>query len=364
MLTWTKTLSDGYVHETTGRFRIGPRHGGRHALYDGDRKAKRGTLGQCKAEAERLAGEQAVVTQPTAAKPSLSHGEIQAIVDGLVWQHGNNLLGHPERDIILSAVGLATADVTESMITVADRRARKRLHESFKAHNANPKRAFTVVVDGDPDLDPSMKVPPAPAPQVRRVKETPEDSTPSGNNDNGEENETMKTLKIAETDARRLLGAMGLNKAAKAPADRLAKRLKALPELAANAKAPEADADVKLFRTLSDAVQKGRPVEVESNGEETASPASTNGHRKAVAKKSKPDKADGSKKDMDRFGFPVGSSNAAVNAALAGSKKPLTFAELVEKTGLSPKQVRYSHLHKLESMGIVERVGKAWCVKK
>lgn len=68
--------------------------------------------------------------------------------------------------------------------------------------------------------------------------------------------------------------------------------------------------------------------------------------------------------DVDRFGSPVGSSNAIVNAVL--TEAPKTFNDLVKDSGLTRGQVRYAHLDALVKKGFLKKsaAGYALCEEK
>lgn len=148
--------------------------------------------------------------------------------------------------------------------------------------------------------------------------------------------------------------------------DAVQKAAAAKEEITVDEEAPEADVDAPAEKTEKKSKNKSSEDSEEAsddepkeelvkkskkNKEKTASaekPA-----KKAAAKKT-PAKPRESKVERDDFGSKVGSSNAKVNKAL--SVKPLTFVQIVEKTGLKKSEVRYAHLDSLVENKFAKKV--------
>ncbi len=81
-----------------------------------------------------------------------------------------------------------------------------------------------------------------------------------------------------------------------------------------------------------------------------------------------PEKKEGTKRRAvdplaatDKFGCAEGSSSAAVNAVL--TTEPKSKSQIVKDSGLSEKQVRYSHLNWLVEQGFAVKIGNGWALK-
>lgn len=137
----------------------------------------------------------------------------------------------------------------------------------------------------------------------------------------------------------------------------------------------ESEEAKELANAICKALEDGKEIEFELEGEvESVSEKPTKGKKSAAKeekpakgkKASKPEKGEKKEKkearEKDKFGSYKGSSNAAVNAVLG--KKPLSFSQIVEKSGLNKSKVRYAHLDGLVEAGHAVRTEEGWALKK
>lgn len=84
----------------------------------------------------------------------------------------------------------------------------------------------------------------------------------------------------------------------------------------------------------------------------------SNGKPEKKSKKNSKDTEKKTRKGADKYGS-VG-NNKTVNDTLAAANEPLTFKQIIEQSGLRPKQVRYKHLNWLVEAGHAQKIGAAW----
>ncbi len=217
-------------------------------------------------------------------------------------------------------------------------------------------------------------------------------------------------MKMQENRVRKFLSNLGYVSASARPINELVKTLTHAAKTIGDDYEPKDDRDAKLFKRLSDAVEAGEPLEIvpeesddsteeapeseeivrsvkaeemyEDDGDVVVvAPPKKRGRPKAVSngeqaktmeepkKRGRPKKGEVREKktksedrETDKFGSYVGSSNAKVNSVL--TKKPKTFAQICEETGLSRGQVRYKHLEALVEEGLLVKDGATWALKK
>jgi len=327
-------------------------------------------------------------------------------VDELVYQKGSNVLNWPNADEILASVGLKREEVTERMIEAADRRVAEDFRNRIKEDNKKSGALQTHIL-GDLEHDPAEKMNSlngrwvSPEEAERRYqehlrrKEEPSscrvdeevDTIPMRHVHNGRvvffpKGDEMNLTKTKAVEIWVALGVKGDPK--KWTGGTFNKYWNGLKDTPAAEIASKIDSEelITLIEDVQKALKDGRTVTVvddegaplvqtatsqpkkEKNMSGTTKNAKASKDGKASsAKKAPPGKvratADGPK---DKYGSVVGTNNALVNKALGRS--PLTFGQIVEKTGLTRGQVRYSHLDNLVKQGFANKVDKGWVLAK
>ena len=148
---------------------------------------------------------------------------IQAVVDELVRKFGGNLRQWPEFPRVIAEAGLEPQDVTDQRLTAASRHLPQRgeqLRDAVREANAEPSNPFQVVLQGDPQLDPTFQAPsPIPSSEEERSLSDKKRTTKRKAKAEGEA-ATPKTPKAAKTKAPKAEGKMSaLDAAAKVLAE-------------------------------------------------------------------------------------------------------------------------------------------------
>lgn len=204
------------------------------------------------------------------------------------------------------------------------------------------------------------------------------------------QNEGESILNIKESEARKLLAAVGMEATEKCNVKRLATKLNQLPLVSAELKSPEDSADKSLLQSVLDALQEGEKISVVPDSDEgqqeqtqkespevkTITKATKKGGKihsepKANVKKDgktkpgkgakfseKPAKTSGKNKaakkestaETDKFGSRVGSGLAAINSCISSKSK--SIAQLAEEAGRDNTMFR-KHMKKLVEAGYV-----------
>jgi hypothetical protein len=89
---------------------------------------------------------------------------IQAVVDELVRKFGGNLRQWPEFPRVLAEAGLEPQDVTDERLAAASlhlHQCGEQFRDAVRQANADPSSHFQVVLQGDPELDPTFHHSPA-----------------------------------------------------------------------------------------------------------------------------------------------------------------------------------------------------------
>lgn len=149
-------------------------------------------------------------------------------------------------------------------------------------------------------------------------------------------------MQVQEKVVTTLFGKIGLEKT---PPEKWVKRLSNLGQYVAE-DAELTASEKKLVASLEEAVKAGAKIEVVSG--------KANGEAKA-----KPKKEPKTAKETVRS--ESGANNELVRKALG--KRPLSFKEICDKTGLRRGQVRYSFLDQLVKDKIVVKTNDGWALK-
>lgn len=155
-------------------------------------------------------------------------------------------------------------------------------------------------------------------------------------------NQEEKAMQVQEKVVTTLFGKIGLEKT---PPEKWVKRLSNLGQYVAE-DAELTASEKKLVASLEEAVKAGAKIEVVSG--------KANGEAKA-----KPKKEPKTAKETVRS--ESGANNELVRKALG--KRPLSFKEICDKTGLRRGQVRYSFLDQLVKDKIVVKTNDGWALK-
>jgi hypothetical protein len=86
--------------------------------------------------------------------------EIQAAVDELVHKFGGNLRAWPEFPRVIAEAGLKPQDVTDERLATASLHLHQRgeqFRDAVRQANADPSNHFKVVLQGDPEFDPTFQ---------------------------------------------------------------------------------------------------------------------------------------------------------------------------------------------------------------
>ena len=238
----------------------------------------------------------------------------QEILDELIRKRGSNFPSHSDYVEVLALNGLKPADVTPAMLRRADDHAREWLIKGFKEHNNNRGRGFNVVLQGDMDLDPGMKIPPCPGPEKKKSgkadgssdnENSVSDSTQTGGTEMSTAAAKEASLTVNEEDARNLLTALG-KPAAEWSAKFVAKKL---AKLVLDDGGELEDKDlVALFKRILKANSDGDKIELAEDVEEEAPKAEANGkdssngkhHGNGKAKAAKPKREKAKKEGSGR----------------------------------------------------------------
>lgn len=351
----------GQAHcSSDGRFEVRPvGQTGRYELWtvagadDDAVRACKGSVKDCKAEAERLAGEDTPVavqvetalapvdvpavieavpeSMPAAERATIPETDaVQDVIDSFVWSYGLEFMSRPDSTDLLAAKGLTTDQVTSAGLKRADRNTRRRLADGAKALNADPKTRVNVVQVGDSETDPAAKAG-LPTPRYNatpnelaarhregklRLGDVPladETETADEVSDNQEESGTVY---VSEKNIKALLVSMGKEIAGEWPANRIQQwiKVKLAHFLANGAKEPEDKGQMAILRNISKAIAAGEEVVI---GEKPAKKAKANDKSAKPAVKVKPTNGTAAKKDK---------GNPGKNGKLRSEPKPGTVS--------------------------------------
>ncbi|HEY7159456.1 MAG TPA: winged helix-turn-helix domain-containing protein [Gemmataceae bacterium] len=128
------------------------------------RKLQRAAV--CLNEAPSVTTSDAAPQDATHANASQANGKtaeaIQAAIDELVRKFGGNLRQWPEFPRILAEAGLEPQDVTDARLAAASLHLHQRgeqFRDAVREANADPSGHFKVVIQGDPEFDPTFHQP-------------------------------------------------------------------------------------------------------------------------------------------------------------------------------------------------------------
>jgi hypothetical protein len=222
----------------------------------------------------------AAPAQPLAAVTKLTDDDIQKVLDDLVWRNGENVVNWANWPELLAQHGLRPEQIRPTSTLLAAQRARHRLLEASRNHNADPKARFRVEHpgSGDPDLDPEMNRPvpiPEQEPEPYNDSETPEDTETNV----APTVQEFETMKVKESVARMLLSKLGFVAAEKAKPKELGTLLSDLSKAEeGDLKELEDTKDRILKKKLLKAISAGKAIEIvgeeeaEDKEEETTAP--------------------------------------------------------------------------------------------
>jgi hypothetical protein len=141
---------------------------------------------------------------------------IQAVVDELVRKFGGNLRQWPEFPRVLAEAGLEPQDVTDERLAAASlhlQQCGEQFRDAVRQANAAPSSHFKVVLQGDPELDPTFHHSPVTQSQEERSMSDKKRPTKRKAKAEGEA-ATPKTPKAGNTKAPKAEGKMSASDAA------------------------------------------------------------------------------------------------------------------------------------------------------
>jgi hypothetical protein len=155
-------------------------------------------------------------------------------------------------------------------------------------------------------------------------------------------------MNVKESDARRMLVAVGFNAETLKKVSKIQKNLSTLNAVAGTLTEPEDKADAKIRDEVLKALEANEEIVVDADPAEANGVAQVGSNGKAE-KKRESKASSGERKGTDRFGSRIGSHFANANAVV--SAKPKTMAEIVTESGIPA--TCYNHINKLVAAGFL-----------
>lgn len=179
----------------------------------------------------------------------LSQERIQVLYNQLVYEKGESIITWPNYPELLAEVGLSVEQITEEVRSRASEYVRQHLEYMLVRNQPD-------LVSGDSDS----------------ILETPATKSRGG------------VMQVQETDARKVLIALGLKKAATSPIKILEARLnaKGFGKIAVKKGKPLEDGSEELatFRSICDALEEGEVIKIKAEEEEESEPAAAGSLKK------------------------------------------------------------------------------------
>ncbi len=283
----------------------------------------------------------------------------RTVLNLLAWKNGSEIQTDAGLKRLATESGLEAESLSKVAVKSALDWARGRMKAGFREHNANPKKKFRIVVEGDPEFPDNG-------------------STGNGVNGDGNENGTQgdSILEVNEDAARAMLAACGWDEP-KAKVKAVNAKLNDEAFLLSLSE-PVDEAHQNLYKSILHARSEGETVMATATKATGVNRISKTLKKmdKAAARKNV-NKANGNgggtaiatatvtkqkvEKEVDRFNCRVGSQAATINALIG--KAPKTVGELAKETGLSGGRVS-GHLKAMVERNYVVKKGDGFVVKK